>query len=170
MGVSSWRVWNKCFSRDMHKVKFIQKDFAIDPILQKPLMAYLATVDESEPMDSPVWFLWEASSVWLFGKNTDSFIKRLEKNPSCALSIVDFNVSKGILQHIGIRGSAHINEIDQEKLHLFLSKYLGSKSTWNSWFVENIVNPLNRMVQISPKTIVAKDASFFKTGPNLASI
>lgn len=31
------------------------------------------------------------------------------------------------------------------------------------------VDPLNVMIQIKPKTIVAKDISFFRTGPDLAS-
>ena len=65
---------------------------------------------------------------------------------------------------------AQTGNVDHERLRRFVSKYLGNNSSeWNKWFVTNIVDPLNRMVQIAPKSIVAKDVSFFKTGPNLAS-
>lgn len=145
-----------------------QKDFEIDTVLSKPLMAHLSTVDEGEPRDSPVWFIWEESFLWIFGIDKDSFIKRLGKESRCAVGIVDFDLSKGILKHVGIRGKAKLSNIDHGRLIRFVSKYLGDdKCEWNSWFIANIVNPLNVMVQVTPESIVAKDVSFFKTGPHL---
>ena len=70
---------------------------------------------------------------------------------------------------MGIRGTATAMNVDKERLKRFVSKYLGEDTNnWNSWFVDHIVNPLDVMVQIIPKSIVAKDVSFFKTGPELA--
>ena len=46
---------------------FAQKDFEIEDMLCKPLMAHLSTVDDGAPRDSPVWFLWEDSCLWIFG-------------------------------------------------------------------------------------------------------
>ncbi|MGA8164761.1 MAG: pyridoxamine 5'-phosphate oxidase family protein [Waddliaceae bacterium] len=147
-----------------------QKDFEIDSVLKKPLMAHLSTVEDGEPRDSPVWFIWENSFLWIFGITEDSFIMRLKKEPCCAVGTVDFDLEKGILRHVGIRGKAQLSNIDNDRLKRFVSKYLGNdKQKWNSWFVKNIVDPLDVMVQITPKTIVAKDVSFFKTGPNLAN-
>ena len=40
---------------------FAQKDFEIDEVLGKPLMAHLSTIEKGAPRDSPVWFLWEES-------------------------------------------------------------------------------------------------------------
>ena len=149
---------------------FAQKDFEIDRVLCKPLMAHLSTVANGEPRDSPVWFVWEQASLWIFGTEKDSFIKRLKREPRCALGVVDFGLQKGILKHVGIRGIAKIHPMDQIRLRRFVSKYLGENSSdWNKWFMANIVDPLNVMVQIVPISIVAKDVSFFKTGPNLAS-
>lgn len=148
---------------------FAQKDFEIDPILARPLMAHLATVEQGEPRESPVWFIWEEMSLWMFGTLNDSFIKRLQHEPRCAVGIVDFDLQKGILQHVGIRGIAELSDIDQTRLLRFLAKYLGDdKNAWNPWFVKHIAEPLNAMVRVCPKTIVAKDVSFFKTGPHLA--
>jgi len=149
---------------------FVQKDFDIDVVLEKPLMAHLSTIDKDEPRDSPVWFIWEESCIWIFGTDEDSFIKRVTQEPHCAVGIVDFALQKGILKHVGIRGTAQTGNIDSKRLTRFVSKYLGDDSgNWNQWFVTNIVDPLNVMVRIIPKSIVAKDVSFFKTGPNLAT-
>lgn len=148
---------------------FAQKDFEIDTVLCKPLMAHLSTVADEEPRESPVWFIWESSFLWIFGTESDSFTKRLRKEPRCAIGVVEFDLNQGILKHVGIRGISKIHSIDPNRLHRFVSKYLGDdKSQWNQWFVENIVDPLDTMVQIVPTSIVAKNVSFFKTGPNLA--
>jgi nitroimidazol reductase NimA-like FMN-containing flavoprotein (pyridoxamine 5'-phosphate oxidase superfamily) len=148
---------------------FVQKDFDIETVLNKPLMAHLSTVEKGEPRDSPVWFIWEDSNLWIFGTNEDSFIKRLEAEPRCASGIVDFDLQSGTLKHVGIRGIAQIESINQERLRRFVSKYLGANAEqWNKWFVTHIVDPLNVMVKITPKSIVAKNLSFFRTGPNLA--
>ena len=147
-----------------------QKDFEFDVVLQKPLMAHLSTVEVNEPRDTPVWFIWEDDCVWIFGTNEDSFIRRLKTEQRCALGIVDFDLDKGVLRHVGIRGTSNIEDVDPNRLFRFVSKYLGDdKEKWNEWFVKNIVDPLDVMVQIMPKTMVAKDVSFFRTGPDLAN-
>jgi hypothetical protein len=95
----------------------------------------------------------------------------LQNDPRCALSIVDFNLDLGILLHVGIRGKATLQQVNPERLKRFVGKYLGSATeNWNNWFVKNIVDPLNVMIEIDPKTVVAKDVSFFKSGPDLASL
>jgi len=146
-----------------------QKDFEFDLVLQKPLMAHLSTVEADEPRDSPVWFIWEDDSLWIFGTSEDSFVRRLKEEPRCAIGIVDFNLDKGVLRHVGIRGTSNIEDVDPNRLFRFVSKYLGDdKEKWNKWFVKNIVDPLDVMVKITPKSMVSKDVSFFKTGPDLA--
>jgi hypothetical protein len=147
----------------------IREDFDINVVLKQPLMAHLSTV-EGAPRDSAVWFIWEESSAWIFGETSDSFVRRLTKEPRCALGVVDFDVQKGILKHVNIRGTAQILDPDRDRLTRFLIKYIGeNKSDWNPWFIKNIVDPINCMVQVIPQSIVAKDLSFFKTGPQLAS-
>lgn len=149
---------------------FVQKDFEMEVVLKKPLMAHLSTTENEEPRDSPVWFVWESECIWIFGTEKDSFINRLKKKPACAIGVVDFDLQKGILRHVGVRGNAQLRELDLDRLRRFVTKYLGKdQSQWNKWFIENIVNPLDKMVQIIPESIVTKDVSFFKTGPNLVS-
>ena len=89
---------------------FAQKELEIDEVLRKPLMAHLSTVEKGSSRDSPVWFLWEESSLWIFGTSEDSFVKRLRAEPKCAAGIVEYNLEKGILKHVGIRGTAAFAE------------------------------------------------------------
>ena len=149
---------------------FAQKDFEIEEVLNKPLMAHLSTVEDGIPRDSPVWFLWEDSSLWIFGTSKDSFVKRLQAEPKCAAGIVEYDLEKGILKHVGIRGTAFIASCDKDRLMRFVAKYLGqNKQNWNPWFIENVVDPLDAMIKLDPESVVAKNVSFLKTGPNLAS-
>jgi uncharacterized pyridoxamine 5'-phosphate oxidase family protein len=141
-------------------------DFDPAELLAKPLMAYLATASPDGPRSSPVWFLWEEKAVWLIGNEEDSFPKRLRTDPRCAVSVVDFDVEHGILRHVGIRGRAQILPLDQPRLHRMLARYLGADPRdWNDWFKANVVDGLELMIRIAPETAVAKDMSYFKTGP-----
>ena len=147
----------------------MQEDFDIQQVLDKPLIAHLATICGEGPRSSPLWFLYEDQKIWLFGTEKDSFIKRLQNDPRAALSVVDFDLDSGILLHVGIRGMVYLHKVSPERLRSFVGKYLGYETeAWNKWFIKNIVAPLTVMVEVKPNTIVAKDVSFFKTGPDLA--
>jgi general stress protein 26 len=146
------------------------KDFDEEKALQKPLMLHLATICDEGPRSSPLWFLYENKKIWLFGTANDSFIKRLKAEPKCALTVVDFDLNAGVLLHVGIRGFANLHKVDQKRLNRFVAKYIGEDTqSWNKWFIENIVKPLDVMIEVDSHSVVAKDVSFFKTGPNLAS-
>lgn len=76
----------------------------------------------------------------------------------------------GILRHVGIRGQAEIRGLDEARLHRLLARYLGPERTeWNAWFKANVVEPLDLMIRLTPVSVVARDMSYFKTGPTLAS-
>lgn len=146
-------------------------DFDPRKVLAKPLMAHLATGSPDGPRASPVWFLWEEDCIWLIGTSRDSFVRRLQAEPCCAVGVVDFDVEAGVLLHVGIRGAASINPMDRARLVRLLQRYLGpDQSDWNRWFRETVVEPLDVMIRITPASIVARDVSYFKTGPALASL
>jgi general stress protein 26 len=111
---------------------FAQQDFEIQEVLSKPLMAHLSTVEDGEPRDSPVWFLWEEPTLWIFGTFKDSFVKRLQAEPKCAVGIVEYDLEKGILKHVGVRGIASVSSCNKDRLMRFVAKYLGEdKQNWN---------------------------------------
>ena len=69
----------------------------LNEILARPLFAHLATASEHGPRESPVWFLWEEGALWIIGNyKTDSFPKRIEQEPRCAIGVVDFDVATGL--------------------------------------------------------------------------
>ena len=147
----------------------MRRDFDFDVVLLKPLMAHLATGSPDGPRESPVWFLWEAGAIWLIGTSRDSFARRLRAEPRCAIGIVDFDAARGVLRHVGVRGTAEIGAMDNARRGRLLSRYLGpAPEAWNPWFIEHVVAPLDLMIRVTPQSIVAKNASFFLTGPDLA--
>jgi hypothetical protein len=144
-------------------------DFAPELVLSQPLMAHLATASPEGPRDSPVWFHWEDGVIWLIGTSDDSFPARLRADPRCALNVVDFDAARGILRHVGIRGEATVLPMDRQRLHRLLARYLGpDQKEWNPWFQETIVAPLDLMIRITPASLIARDMSYFRTGPDFA--
>ncbi|HET9028765.1 MAG TPA: pyridoxamine 5'-phosphate oxidase family protein [Candidatus Aquilonibacter sp.] len=139
----------------------IEADFPFEEVLALPLFAHLATASEDGPRESPTWFLYEDDVLWLIGKTSDSFIKRIERDPRVAVGIVDFDHEQGKLRHVGIRGHAAVIPIEHSRLHRFLGRYLG-EPPWNSSFKSTVIDKLDRMVMVQPETIVARDQSYFK--------
>lgn len=146
--------------------------FDPDEILHLPLMANLATVSADGPRNAPVWFIWEEDILWLLGSADGSSVGRLERNPQCAVEIVHYDNENGILLHLGFRGDATIEASSASRFKRLLSKYLGDdEASWNIWFVENIAHiddPDGRMIKLVPQNTFTSNASYFRTGPDLA--
>jgi len=137
-------------------------DFDVNAFLQQPLIAHLATASPDGPRESPVWFLWEAQELWLVGNGRDSFPKRIQAEPRCAVGIVEFDLKRGRLRHVGIRGTGSVETLDPDRLYRFLSRYLGKDPTdWNARFRSDVIDRLELMVRIKPLSIVARDQSYF---------
>lgn len=133
----------------------------MEEILARPLFAHLATGCEDGPRESPVWFMWEQGALWIIGNyQTDSFPKRVELEPRCAVGIVDFDVSTGLVQHVGFRGRAHLEPHDAGRMTRLLCRYMGEIETWDSRFVE-ILNDTNYIfISFEPDTAVIRDQSY----------
>ncbi len=138
----------------------------IDELLSRPLFAHLATASESVPRESPVWFLWENDALWIIGNyRTDSFPSRLEREPRCAVGIVDFNISTGLVRHVGFRGKALIQPHDQDRAKRLLSRYLGAQTEkWDARFVKVLGDADYIFVRFQPETAVVRDQSYMVSG------
>lgn len=134
----------------------------LEELLARPLFAHLATGSEQGPRESPVWFLWEDEAVWIIGNyKTDTFPARLEAEPRCALGIVDFERSSGLVQHVGFRGRAHLLPHDAARLQRLLSRYLGQRlEDWDKRFVEILGDTDYVFVCFVPETAVVRDQSY----------
>jgi len=149
------------------EISLVDTDFDVAGFLQQPLVAHLATASPDGPRESPVWFLWEDQAMWLVGNERDSFPKRLRADGRCAVGVVEFDLRRGLLKHVGIRGIATVIPLDRFRLHRLLRRYLGENdSMWNPRFRESVIERLTLMVKIEPTSIVARDQSYFARTPS----
>lgn len=134
----------------------------LSEVLARPLFAHLATTCKLGPRESPVWFLWEDEVIWIIGNyKTDTFPKRIEVDPRCALGIVDFDRVNGLVQHVGFRGRAHLKPHDRERLQRLLSRYLGERiDDWDERFRKIVGDVDYVFVCFVPETVVVRDQSF----------
>jgi nitroimidazol reductase NimA-like FMN-containing flavoprotein (pyridoxamine 5'-phosphate oxidase superfamily) len=139
---------------------------SIDAFLEKPLFAHLATASTAGPRESPVWFLWEDGAIWVISEEGDSFPGRIERDPRCAIGIVEFRRTEALVRHVGIRGRGRIEALDLDRAKRLLIRYLGSdRDAWDPMFEGVLAEPEEYLfVRIEPETIVARDQSY---GPSL---
>jgi pyridoxamine 5'-phosphate oxidase-like protein len=133
----------------------------MNDVLMRPLFAHLATASEHGPRESPVWFLWEDGAIWIIGnKTTDSFPSRISAEPRCALGIVDFDVSKGLVQHVGFRGRASLEPHDRNRMEKVFTRYMGEPQGWDSRFVQILDDSDYIFIRVEPETVVVRDQSY----------
>jgi hypothetical protein len=134
----------------------------LEGVLSRPLFAHLATDSELGVRESPVWFLWEDEALWIIGNyETDTFPKRIELEPRCAIGIVDFDLLTGLVQHVGFRGRATVHPHDESRAKRLLSRYLGeNQEQWDKRFVEVLGDANFVFVRFEPETAVVRDQSY----------
>ena len=146
----------------MRVIRDRPRSVELDEFLARPLFACLATASEDGPRASPVWFAWEDGAIWVIANGrTDSFPGRIEREPRCALAIVDFGVETGLVHHVGLRGRASVEGFDAERAQRLLARYLGPEvRAWDTRFRETLHDPHNVLVRFEPDTVVARDQSY----------
>lgn len=137
----------------------------VDEFLARPLFAHLATSSDSGPRESPVWFLWDDSAIWILGSlETDSFPARIEREPRCAIGIIDFDRSRGLVQHVGLRGTATIKAFDRGRARRLLARYLGDRDDrWDERFRQTLADPERTrtvLIRFEAESAVARDVSY----------
>ncbi len=133
----------------------------LEDLLSRPLFAHLATSSAEGPRESPVWFLWEEGALWVIGNyRTDTFPRRVERDPRCAVGVVDFDPATGLVQHVGFRGRARLAPHDPERMKRLLARYMGEQRHWDPRFVEILDDPDYIFVRFDPDTAVVRDQSY----------
>lgn len=133
----------------------------LSDLLSRPLFAHLATSSQQGPRESPVWFLWEDGALWIIGNyKTDTFPRRIERKPRCAIGIVDFDASTGRVQHAGFRGRARLMPHDADRMGRLLSRYMGGVEQWDRRFVEILDDTDYVFIRFEPETAVVRDQSY----------
>jgi hypothetical protein len=138
-------------------------DFDLDAFLALPLMAHLSTASPDGPRGSPVWFLWEEGHLWVIAnRQHDTFAARIERDPRCAVGIVDFAPARGQLRHVGMRGRAEVVPFDRGRAVRKLVRYLGDdQSRWDRriFTLDDGAKPLI-FVRFAPDTVVVRDQGY----------
>jgi len=142
----------------------IEQDFDIEEFLNRPLFAHLTTLSDAGPCETPVWFSWEDEALWIIATSKSSFARRLLKDERAAVGIVDFDLKRGFLQHLGMRGVATVLPMVIDRRARLVTRYLGSEATWNSWFRANVVEQQDVLVKFVPDMVIARDQSYFRSG------
>ena len=135
--------------------------FDLEEFLSRPLFAHLATASEHGPRESPVWFSWEGGAIWIIGDSGDTFPMRVQRDPRCAIGIVDFDPATGLVHHAGFRGRAKVRPFDRNRARRLFSRYLGEGETgWDDVFLEALDDPDLVFVRFEPETVVVRDQSY----------
>jgi hypothetical protein len=137
--------------------------FDLDEFLSRPLYAHLATSSEAGPRESPVWFHWDGTYVWIIGGT--SFPTNLKRDPCCAIGIVDWDLRTGLSQHVGLRGRAAVLPFDRELARTIFRKYFGpDEAEWEPRFADVFTGERAlEMVRFTPETVVMRDQSYKAT-------
>ena len=109
-----------------------------------------------------MWFLWEDEALWIIGdKQADTFPKRIQAEPRCAVGIVDFDVLSGRVEHVGMRGRAEVIPFEVDRARRLLHRYLGAhEETWDIRFRGALESPDTLLIRFVPESVVVRDVSF----------
>lgn len=136
-------------------------DVSLPAFLNRPLFAFLAQSADASPRVSPLWFLWEEDRLWHVAQLDErSYPERVRRDSGVAVAIVDFDLREGRVEHVGIRGQAHLRPYDADRVNRLLGKYLGGeRETWPERFTAVSSNGY-RLLEVDPETVVARDQSY----------
>ena len=134
--------------------------FDLDEFFSRPLYAHLAHASADGPRESPVWFHWDGHAIWIIGGT--SFPSNLQRDPRCALGIVDWHPATGRSQHVGIRGRAEVLPFDTAMARTIFRRYFGpDESDWDHRFDDVFTGDhALELVRIVPETVVMRDQSY----------
>lgn len=147
-------------------------DFKPELLFEMPLMGVLSTMSVEGPRNAPVWYAWEEDALWMLGSATTSSVKRLRRDPRCAVEILHYDNKGGVLAHLGLRGSATIEPNDPDRFRRLLRRYLDADpEAWNAWFIDTIARideDTGRFIKLIPDSVFTNNVSYYRTGPEVA--
>ncbi len=134
--------------------------FDFTEFMSRPLFAHLAHMGEKGVCESPVWFHWDGAALWIIGGST--FPENLRRDPRCAIGIVDWNPTTGMLHHVGLRGAAEVVPLDLTIARTIFRRYFGpNEESWDPRFEDVFAADSSlEMVRFVPESAVLRDQSY----------
>ncbi len=153
----------------MNAVRQPHTGIALTDFLARPLFAHLATTSKTGPHTIPLWFSWEAGSIWLIGNlTTDPFPAHIAREPRCAISIMDFERQRGLVQHVELRGRAAVERGDPARAFRLTRRYVGSRNAeWDPRLRALLDDVDNVLIRFAPEAVSAHDSSYAPTAAYL---
>jgi len=88
--------------------------------LESELIAWLTTVGaDGQPQSSPIWFIWDGSTLWLRSQATAGKIRNVQANPKVAFHLADDHGG----EIITIEGTATLEPEPGDLFEKYLAKY-----------------------------------------------
>jgi hypothetical protein len=137
-------------------------DPSLDEFLARPLFCFLGQVSpEGGPRISPLWYLWEDERIWIIGDTVGkSYASRVEQCSETAVAVVDFEVTTGRVENVGMRGRAELTPLEEDRVYRLLRRYLGEDTDeWDPRFAD-LDDDRWSFIEFAPATVVARDQSF----------
>jgi hypothetical protein len=145
-------------------MEIVENTLAVDleTFLARRLFCFLATSSTEGPRVSPLWYLWEEEAIWIaVNPELKSYPGRIENDSRTALAIVDFDASRGLVQHVGMCGQASLEAFDPDRARRLFRRYLGPEQRWDGRFHAVFDRAERyRLVRFEPGTVVARDQSY----------
>lgn len=127
----------------------------VSDLLTQPLIARLATANPAtlQPHVVPVWFEWNGGAVWISSFDSTRKMRDLEGNPRVSL-VIDTDSNGGTVRGVVIEGTAHIISeptVVAARSRSIYARYLGEEGAREPEPASWVVDPENRIIQITPK-------------------
>lgn len=125
------------------------------------MFCHLATVSRTgDPRSSPLWYHWEDEALWIIADDERTYTTRIERHPAVAVSVVDFDPTTGRVVHVGMRGTASLEPLDDGIVRRKLTRYLGPDSdAWDPMF-HGLDPDRWHLIRVDPETVVARDQTY----------
>jgi PPOX class probable F420-dependent enzyme len=98
----------------------LQQDEIARRLADEPI-GWLTTVNAGgQPQSSPVWFIWDGTSVWLRSQPRAGKVRNVEANPGVAFHLADDGHGGSI---VTIEGRASVDADPGDLMDAYLAKY-----------------------------------------------
>lgn len=133
----------------------------LDDFLDRPLFCFLAQQSDDGARVSPLWFLWQDGAVWIIAVlEGRSYPDRVREYPRSALAVVDFDPVTGRVEHVGMRGTATLEDWDPDRARDLIAGYCGpDEDAWDPMFRPD-VSEGKALIRFEPETVVGRDQSY----------
>lgn len=132
----------------------------IESVLAEPVLARLATTNPKnmQPHVVPVWFMWEAGSIWISSFVSTRKIKELKHNPRGAV-LIESKQEGGKLTAVLLEGTVELvteprQEVAEIARRIYI-RYLGldgvEEPDPQSW----LKDPENLLIKLTPTKIIS---------------